>query len=628
MKRFLTLLISGAIVASAALAQSAVTPNRHIPNHKVNSLQKAKPDAKQVHKKKAAKGAAKHALNPGEKKELYNVPFNFTEGTPENPVEITLDENGYIPASLIGEKNYGFGGDFLYQAGGSLFLGKKYYDMTGGLNTPIVNEAAGYTITFEARSTHEEGDNIIVYPIYHGYGTLYPINDQWKTYSFTFDVTALEEGEEECFRIYGTAEGIYIRNLTITAFMPTVDAPVALPHSNYTGESFTANWEAVPGATKYLLTVDECDAHDNFVKILMEDQVVNGTSYVVNGIELGKVYYYSVKAADDKGESFASEWIEVADLPSVENVVAVAKDDYSGVDVSWNAVPVANWYGVSIYNTHTAEADETFMLADADFSSIESSGTWDEPEVVNYSYITLPQMLGWRFYLPVTVPGAVGVQQNWDTFYTADIELFETDFEDGEVEVTMELASTTGAGFNLYSYVWDEEEKDWYWPYDEYYTEPLTKEFKTFTYTIDNLGKKSGIVLAPYNAESYDLQNIFVKSFKAAIKLKEGSSLTRKLTYGECEESPIELEIPLESGLEYFASVLPYAVDEEEGYWLYDGHESDLVPVTMPSAVRTLGTDSAEPAEYYNLQGIRVANPEHGIYIVKKGNTTTKHVVR
>ena len=74
--------------------------------------------------------------------------------------------------------------------------------------------------------------------------------------------------------------------------------------------------------------------------------------------------------------------------------------------------------------------------------------------------------------------------------------------------------------------------------------------------------------------------------------------------------------------------MLPYAVDEEEGYWLYDGHESDLVPVTMPSAVRALDTDSAEPAEYYNLQGIRVANPEHGIYIVKKGNTTTKHVVR
>ena len=102
--------------------------------------------------------------------------------------------------------------------------------------------------------------------------------------------------------------------------------------------------------------------------------------------------------------------------------------------------------------------------------------------------------------------------------------------------------------------------------------------------------------------------------------------MTRKLTYGECEESPIELKIPLESGLEYFASVLPYAVDEEG--WLYAGHESDLVNVTKPSAVRTLDTDSTEPAEYYNLQGIRVANPEPGIYIVKKGNTTTKHVVR
>ncbi|MCF0182104.1 MAG: hypothetical protein HUK11_07610, partial [Muribaculaceae bacterium] len=56
MKRFLSLLISGVMLASAAFAQSAVTPIRHIPNHKVNLLQKAKPDAKQVHKKKAAKG--------------------------------------------------------------------------------------------------------------------------------------------------------------------------------------------------------------------------------------------------------------------------------------------------------------------------------------------------------------------------------------------------------------------------------------------------------------------------------------------------------------------------------------------------------------------------------------------
>ncbi len=40
-------------------------------------------------------------------------------------------------------------------------------------------------------------------------------------------------------------------------------------------------------------------------------------------------------------------------------------------------------------------------------------------------------------------------------------------------------------------------------------------------------------------------------------------------------------------------------------------------------------TDSADaPAVYYNLQGIEVANPQSGIYIVRRGNTVTKEIIR
>lgn len=38
--------------------------------------------------------------------------------------------------------------------------------------------------------------------------------------------------------------------------------------------------------------------------------------------------------------------------------------------------------------------------------------------------------------------------------------------------------------------------------------------------------------------------------------------------------------------------------------------------------------DENAPAEYYNLQGVRVANPTPGLYIVKKGNTVTKQIIR
>lgn len=38
--------------------------------------------------------------------------------------------------------------------------------------------------------------------------------------------------------------------------------------------------------------------------------------------------------------------------------------------------------------------------------------------------------------------------------------------------------------------------------------------------------------------------------------------------------------------------------------------------------------DENAPVEYYNLQGIRVANPENGIYIVKQGNKVTKRIIK
>lgn len=39
-------------------------------------------------------------------------------------------------------------------------------------------------------------------------------------------------------------------------------------------------------------------------------------------------------------------------------------------------------------------------------------------------------------------------------------------------------------------------------------------------------------------------------------------------------------------------------------------------------------SDSQLPPVYYNLQGIRVANPAPGIYIVCRGNSVAKEIVR
>ena len=49
-------------------------------------------------------------------------------------------------------------------------------------------------------------------------------------------------------------------------------------------------------------------------------------------------------------------------------------------------------------------------------------------------------------------------------------------------------------------------------------------------------------------------------------------------------------------------------------------------PETGVEAVQVVENENA-PVEYYNLQGIRVANPENGIFIRRQGNEATKVVL-
>ena len=51
--------------------------------------------------------------------------------------------------------------------------------------------------------------------------------------------------------------------------------------------------------------------------------------------------------------------------------------------------------------------------------------------------------------------------------------------------------------------------------------------------------------------------------------------------------------------------------------------------VNITSGIDNIITDdnAAEPV-YYNLQGVRVDNPEAGIYIVRRGNKVAKELVK
>lgn len=52
------------------------------------------------------------------------------------------------------------------------------------------------------------------------------------------------------------------------------------------------------------------------------------------------------------------------------------------------------------------------------------------------------------------------------------------------------------------------------------------------------------------------------------------------------------------------------------------------IDLTGTNGIADIDADGTAMAEYYNLQGIRVVNPSQGLYIVKRGNRTTKVYVK
>ncbi len=73
--------------------------------------------------------------------------------------------------------------------------------------------------------------------------------------------------------------------------------------------------------------------------------------------------------------------------------------------------------------------------------------------------------------------------------------------------------------------------------------------------------------------------------------------------------------------------------DGDSNFHISGGGEGFVITKVLlkPAAtvgIDTIAVDENAPVEYYNLQGVRVANPESGIYVVRQGNKVSKVLVK
>lgn len=412
-------------------------------------------------------------------------------------------------------------------------------------------------------------------------------------------------------------------------------APVADTYTDFTGVSFTAHWQPVDGATGYYLTVGEYDDDKRALiqPYFLADAYTTATEYVVEGITPGAKYQYYVCATDGTSTSAKSNIINVYKLATPSGLVIDETD--GGFRLSWDAVGGATEYTATVRTHYTAPADETYAIASADFSDFDGKGSVAQPFVDDDNQLaTYPQLPGWEFTLNATAGHAVGVEYDADLAkYGFGAKLRSPDYvlddtSTGYLNITLNMASTYGNDVQV-----------------TYYTElpsGLKKEISdTFTTTSEfseyktalPTGKTPGYLTIAPVPNSDNKGNVFINSLLIRVKFPQGGVMELPHASIDTRDTEATFTAPYVNDTYYMVNVTAY----QRVPYLNLGYitrlssdPSETLEFRPSSGVNTIGAEPTDTsAEYYNLQGIRVANPIPGqLYIRRQGTSTTKIIAR
>lgn len=379
-----------------------------------------------------AQGALRaEALNPadyGQVVEILGEDFSLmttgSVGNPDKDTELWYvreDGNAWMTMRDGYTHQSGWGGGYIYPAGGTVAIANP--DEPGHLNTCMMDLSGNDQIAFvqfDMRTDDGQPDQTVIVegaetfnmaPSWRvlGGSQIDGISSEWKTYTLMFQ----NAGAYSMFNIFhpqmtqGEVLGnIYVDNFRVYQVNPYVKMPTLYGHSYYTGDSFNVSWSKVENADHYLLNVYWVDETNGNAKMYAaENQVVNDTTFTVNGIISGKNYYYVVQSVDAAGhKSFEPTPKLICDLEAPKDLTATDINQDNGTfTASWEAAPSAERYNYWAYCDRKATQDGPMRLTDEDFTGVKcpdgtlgegwgysmTEAEWKETSVTNPSYFSM-----------------------------------------------------------------------------------------------------------------------------------------------------------------------------------------------------------------------------------------------
>ena len=616
-------------------------------------------------------------------KDLYNVTMiiaenfdKFTKGSVGAPDTEMLD--GFIDSDLTQQPLWS--AYYVYQAGGCAYIDRISHN-NANLCTPIIEIPQNdkpVTVTFRAHLADKEYnfDWVEVYVIdvtdpnaprtfSNDYAYTY---DEWREYKFSFDKK--RTGTQFFFQFSGYDTALYLDDVEIKFLDPKLTAPVALGHSGFTNDGFTANWEPVEDADAYLISLFTIgDDRDKTRHYLQEDLRVSGNSHTFTGLETPtSTYYYTVKAVKGDIQSPESNVVKVHSLTVPQNITARTNDDNT-VTISWDAVQGAEYYELTAMRAYEAETDETYVLSRENFDRLVSPG---KPSVPDYKNLPMEETLdewtdqpGWIAKNPAHINGAYGLigyyAQNYGDDVFLESPIMDLTAGGGKVKFSadlyaqqIDLYDECAARFEMYRYIYDEKGKPRMIRTDTWSTPSLADEW--MNYGADLTGGTEESVLSIWATAGY----LYIDNIEISQQLKAGDKV--KVPYYNAKADRNEVTIPVTDLLrgsnlsfrlcavreiwdsmhfsvnEYVKSPLtPEYVHAVEIAGIGDVEFGNAVKVSVNDGKLTVVNPACEAVTVSDMSGRTVASeagsqlnvielPGKGIYIVRVGTGSFKVV--
>lgn len=204
------------------------------------------------------------------------------------------------------------------------------------------------------------------------------VKDEWEEYySFFYDGVV-----DSKISIYldEKSSPTYIDDLEIFTVDQYVGTPVMLPHSNYDGKSFIANWTKPDGAIGYRINVFTIDSKyerntgitSKIKDYLVKDRFTSNNFFLVEDIDPDKIYYYTVTAYNDTTRSILSKRMGVVDIvsPKIEENSVNISD--GSIRLKWSHLEGAAAYEYSLLKKKVFERDEEVVVVSEDMNDLKS----------------------------------------------------------------------------------------------------------------------------------------------------------------------------------------------------------------------------------------------------------------